>query len=264
MVTPDVAATTVLVLHPGAMGARVAGECGAGRRLWVSDGRSPRTRQRAADEGLTEVDKLSPALDQADVVVSVCPPAEALTVAQTVAGTDFDGIYVDANAVAPATTIDVASLFAADRFVDGGIIGLPPTAPGTTRLYLSSRSAATAETVARLWQGSKLDVRIIEGGPGAASGLKVAYAAWTKGSSALLSTVVAGATALGVRQELESEWAVSQPGLVDRASGAARSTGLKAWRFAGRCRRSPRPSPTSTYLTNSGWPRPRPIAGWRR
>jgi len=233
MVTSDVASTTVVFLHPGAMGSRVAGECRAKRRLWVGDGRSAETRRRAEDEGLGEVATLASALDQADVAISICPPAEALSVARTVAETGFAGIYVDANAVAPGTVARMAHHFAPARLVDGGIIGPPPTAPGTTRLYLSSESTAAAETVARLWQESNLDARLVAGGPGAASALKMAYAAWTKGSAALLSAVVAGASAMGVRQDLESEWAISQPGLLDRARGGARSTGRKAWRFTG-------------------------------
>ena len=229
----DPTLTTIAVLHPGAMGARLGGECRAGTRLWVSEGRSPQTAERAAAEGLRSVGALNEAVEQADMVLSVCPPAQAHAVAEQVAALSFEGTYVDANAVAPATARAIAELFSDDRFVDGGIIGLPPTAPGTTRLYLSSSNRSTAEAVAQLWSGSALDVRIVDGGPGAASALKMSYAAWTKGSAALLTAVSAAAEAMGVRGELEAEWAISQAGLLDRLERQAGPVAGKAWRFEG-------------------------------
>ena len=215
------------VLHPGAMGATVAAACG-GLVLWASRSRSAATRARAAEAGLTEAADLGEIAERADTVISVCPPHAAEAVAEEVAAAGFDGRYVDANAVSPATARRMAARF--ERFVDGGIIGPPAVAAGTTRLYLSGPGAAE---VAALFKGSVLDARPVPGGPGTASALKMAYAAWTKGTSALLLAVAALARANGVDGPLAEEWEMSQPGLVDRLADAADSMAPKAWRWSG-------------------------------
>jgi 3-hydroxyisobutyrate dehydrogenase-like beta-hydroxyacid dehydrogenase len=114
--------------------------------------------------------------------------------------------------------------------VDGGIIGPPPVAPGRTRLYLSG---ARAIQVGRLFEGTALDARVI--GPvgvvGSASAVKMAYAAWTKGTAALVLASRALARAEGVEDVLLGEWALSQPGLDDRSVRAARSAAAKGWRW---------------------------------
>lgn len=222
--------TTVGLLHPGAMGATVGAACRADV-VWCAAGRSAATRARAAAAGLEPVGSLSELVGRSDVVVSVCPPAEAERVAESVASAGFDGVYVDANAVSPGTARGVAERF--ERFVDGGIIGPPATRVGTTRLYLSGGDALR---VAGLWEGSALDARVIDGGAGAASALKMAYATWTKVSSALLLDVRALARTEGVEPALLDEWAISQPGTAERSVATAGSVGPKAWRFVGEMR----------------------------
>jgi 3-hydroxyisobutyrate dehydrogenase-like beta-hydroxyacid dehydrogenase len=219
--------TRVGLLHPGAMGATVGGACSA-EVLWCSDGRSPQTVARAAQRGLIDVGALPELVERSDVIVSVCPPSSAGDVAAAVAQFGFDGVYVDANAIAPATAREIAGRF--DRFVDGGIVGPPAERPGTTRLYLSG---ADARAVADLWAGSALDARVIDGGPGAASALKMAFATWTKVSSALLLDVRALARAEGVEDALLAEWAISMPDTIERSERTAAGVGPKAWRFVG-------------------------------
>ena len=73
----------------------------------------------------------------------------------------------------------------------------------------------------------------IDGEATAASALKMAYAAYTKGSSALLLAVNALARSAGVWEELQREWEISQPDLPKRSAGSARGTSRKAWRFVG-------------------------------
>ena len=106
---------------------------------------------------------------------------------QIVAGAGFGGLYLDANAIAPATAREVAGIVEGGgaTFVDGGIIGPPPSAEGGTRLYLSGPRAAE---VRRLFAGTDLDVRVLEGET-TASALKMAYAGWTKGTAALILAV---------------------------------------------------------------------------
>ena len=221
---------TVGLLHPGAMGVTVGAECRADV-VWCSDGRSTATAARAAAAGLVDVGTLADLVEQSDVIVSVCPPGEALAVADSVAALGFDGVYVDANAIAPATARAVGERF--ERFVDGGIIGPPAVRAGITRLYLSGDETTEVEEIAGLWDGSLLDARPIDGGPGAASALKIAYATWTKVSSAMLLAVRALARAEGVEEALLDEWAISQPGTTERSEATAQMTAFKAWRFDG-------------------------------
>ena len=217
-------------MHPGAMGASVAAAC-TGEVLWCSAGRSDATVERAANAGLVDASTLDELVERSDVIVSVCPPGSATTVADDVAEIGFDGIYVDANAIAPNAARTIGARF--DRFVDGGIIGPPASRAGSTRLYLSGDDPDVTDSVASLWAGSVLDARPIDGGPGAASALKMAYALWTKVSSSMLLTVRALATAEGVDDALLAEWDISQPGTADRSELTASMTAPKAWRFVG-------------------------------
>jgi 3-hydroxyisobutyrate dehydrogenase-like beta-hydroxyacid dehydrogenase len=226
--------TTVGLLHPGEMGA-VVGAClratGA-RVVWPSEGRSEATRRRARAAGLEDLGALADVVAVSDVVLSVCPPGSATEVAALVAVAAFGRLYVDANAVAPATAREVGAIVGAAGadFVDGGIIGPPPRAAGASRLYLAGPRAGE---VAGLFKGSALEAIVLAGDVGTASALKMAYAAWTKGSSALLLAVRALAIHEGVDGALRAEWDRSQPGLGARSEAALAGNAPKAWRFVG-------------------------------
>ncbi len=222
--------TVIGVLHPGEMGAAI-GACLTQRGLtvlWASAGRSPATADRAAAAGMRDVGTASEMSSQADVILSVCPPHVALEAARSVAG--FQGIYVDANAVSPATTREVGEIVTAGgaRYVDGGIIGAPPRSPGDSRLYLSG---LWAEKISNLFAGTPLDAQVIGDEIGQASAVKMAYAAWTKGTAALILAIRALARAEGVEQTLVAEWQQSQPALTARPHAAARSALRKGWRW---------------------------------
>ena len=201
----------------------------------VRAGRREATLTRATDAGASLVVDLAEGLDGTDLVVSVCPPAAAVSVAEEVAAHGYRGRYLDANAVSPATVASVAAALGADgddgpSVTDGGIIGPPGWRPGTTRLVLSGGDAGE---VAELFAGSPFETVVVGDEIGAASALKLAYAAWTKGSSALLMAVAAFAEREGVMSELRDEWERSQPGLANRLAGSAVGTAPKAWRFVG-------------------------------
>src|SRR4051794_39412152 len=143
---------TVGLLHPGEMGSAVGATLAAHGEtvLWASAGRSPATAERARSAGLEDAGSIEELCRRSNVIVSVCPPHAAVEVAGS--AKSFAGIYVDANAVAPATAQSIERLVA--RCVDGGIIGPPPIEQGTTRLYLSGREA---DRVADLFVGTTLD-----------------------------------------------------------------------------------------------------------
>lgn len=225
---------TVALLHPGNMGVTIgaaAAVCGT-RILWASSGRASATAKRAAGAGLHDAGTLADAVRQADIVLSVCPPHAAIEVARAVTAENFSGIYLDANAVSRATAEEIGNVVSAAgaSFVDGGIIGSPVKQPGTTRLYLSG---ARAEEVAELFKGSMLDARPIGDVPGQASALKVAYAAWTKGTDALVLAIRALAHHEGIDQALLDEWSISQPTLAKKCERAAAVAVPKAWRYVG-------------------------------
>jgi len=236
-----VSQTLIGVLHPGEMGAAVGGCLAAAGHpvLWASAGRSPGTGARAEAAGLRDAGTIAALSRQADIILSICPPAAALDVARSVAepaDSGFRGLFVDANAISPGTAREVCAIVqaAGASYVDGGIIGPPPGEPGSpagnTRLYLSGSRAAQ---VRDLFRGTALDARAIDGGVGAASAVKMAYAAWTKGTAALILTVRALARAEGVEDILLAEWQESQPGLADRSRSAASSAAAKGWRWDG-------------------------------
>jgi len=217
------------VLHPGAMGAAVAA-ClvGAGREvLWASEGRSPETAARTA--GLRDAGSIAALARECELLLSICPPHAAVEVARSVAG--FGGIYVDANAISPDTARTIAGSIGAG-YVDGGIIGPPPVRAGTTRLYLSGARAGEAAAV---FEGTSLDARVVEGDM-AASALKMTYAAWTKGSAALLLAIQATAAELGVEALLRDEWDLSLPDAPRRLEAAREAADAKAWRWVAEMR----------------------------
>jgi len=223
---------TIGLLHPGEMGAAV-GQCltMAGHEvLWAAEGRSPVTTERAKAAGLIAVE-MGEIAARSGVIVSVCPPHAAREVALEVARAGFGGLYVDANAISPASAREIATLVGAAGadYVDGGIIGSPPVAAAFIRIYLSG---PLAPDVQALFEGSPAEARVITGaGDVAASAMKMAYASWTKGSAALVLAARALARAEGVEETLLAEWATSQPGREQQTERAAGSAAGKGWRW---------------------------------
>lgn len=222
---------TIGILHPGSMGSSVGAalRTAGNEVLWASSGRSPATLQRAEADGLTDAETLRQLTGAADVILSICPPEAALDLAQQTFDTGFTGTFVDANAVSPGTARKLSGLVsdAGARYVDGGIIGPPARKPDTTRLYLSGTGAGE---IAALFDGGLLTAIPLAGAPESASALKMAYAGWTKGTSALLAATLALAEHEQVTAPLLQEW--ERLGLVSRAEGLG-GPAAKAWRWVG-------------------------------
>ena len=225
---------TIALLHPGNMGSTI-GACAAtsgARVLWASEGRSDASRSRAKQAGLIDVEKLAAAVAQSEIVLSVCPPEFASDLARSVAAQKFTGIHIDANAISRASAEEIGKIVshAGASFVDGGIIGSPVRKAGTTRMYLSGEKA---EEIAQLFSASMLDARVVSAVPGEASALKVVYAAWTKGTDALILAIRALAAHEGVDKALLEEWKISQPTLENKCQRAAAVAAPKMWRYVG-------------------------------
>ena len=222
---------TIAILHPGEMGAAIgAGLVARGHRVvWASAGRGAATRKRAERCGLDDVETLARAAQAADIVFSVCPPHAAMDLARAVAACGYAGVYVDANAVSAETTRAVGRVVeaAGASYVDAGIIGPPPIAGASVRLYLCG---SRARDIAALFEGHIMHAIALEGPVGAASALKVCYAAWNKGATALLAGIRALAAQEGVDAALLAEWEISQPGIPKRSEMITVSA-RKAWRW---------------------------------
>ena len=205
------------LLHPGEMGASVGAVLQRNGHdvVWASEGRSEATRARASS--FRDAGTVAALCDDSEVILSICPPHAALEVAREAAG--FGGIYVDANAISPMRAREAAELHR--RFVDGGIVGGPPDEPGTT-LYLSGEEAPT---VASLFEGTNLAPRIV----GDASAVKMVYAAWSKGTAAMLLAIRDVAEHFGV----ESERQLAAPELTERLARAEHAAEAKGWRWIG-------------------------------
>jgi 3-hydroxyisobutyrate dehydrogenase-like beta-hydroxyacid dehydrogenase len=222
------------ILHPGAMGiSLVASAQNSGQQVaWASEGRSPATRDRASKFGLRDAGSLAALCAECSVLVSVCPPHAAEDVARDVVACGFTGLYVDANAIAPQRAIQIGQSMAEAgiTFIDGGIIGGPAWEPSRTWLYLAGPQA---DAIAACFAAGPLETRVLNATIGTASALKMSYAAYTKGTTALLCAILATAEHLGVREALEQQWNQDQPGSAQRNSERVRQVTAKAWRFAG-------------------------------
>lgn len=222
------------IINPGAMGISIAASAqAAGHEVyWASAGRSQNTRQRAEAQALLEVDSLAELCARCEIILCVCPPDAAARVAEAVIAAGFRGLYCDGNAIAPrqAQAIGERLTAAGIDFVDGSIIGPPAWQEGSTRFYLSGPSAVK---VADLFAGSFTEAIAIGGEIGKASALKMVFAAQTKGFTALLSAIQGAAEALGVRGDLDREWALRDPEVAKQRVNQVRGVTGKAWRFAG-------------------------------
>jgi putative dehydrogenase len=208
---------SVAIVAPGNMGAAI------GRRLAHNGvrvvtsvaGRSAASAKRAEAAGMQAVDDA--ALVQSDLLLSIVPPGDAIAFAERMApllaSAATKPAFVDCNAISPVTVARIGEIIAPTgaAFVDGGIIGAPPQ-PGTKGpvLYVSGEPAARVLAL----RAHGLDVRIVEGGVGAASALKMSYAGITKGLTALGAAMMLGAARAGVAEALYAELAASQPALL--------------------------------------------------
>lgn len=216
---------TVGLVHPGAMGAfigsAIAEPCEV---VWAGDGRSEATRHRASR--FRDVGSVEHLAATVDAVVSVCPPAFATEVAQRVGVAGFTGLYVDANAISPATMRSVAAALPGADVADGAIIGGPSS--DSAVLHLSGPGAGQA---AALFAPERLQANVLGGDLGAASALKACFATTTKAHTALMLAARAAARAAGVEAELLAEWSRHDDSLAVRNDRAAATINRKAWRF---------------------------------
>jgi L-threonate 2-dehydrogenase len=226
----------VAVIAPGNMGAAVAKrltENGV-EVLTTLAGRGPASEARAQAAGMQAVslDRLG----EAQWVLSILPPAAALSFAQqlapVLAGATRKPVFVDCNAVSPDTVRQIGAVVAAAGapFVDAAIIGLPPK-PGQPGPHFYAAGADAPGLRALSSYG--LDVRVLEGPIGAASALKMCYAGINKGLAAIAAAMILAASRSGATQALYREMSESLPGLVKSLSRQIPDMLPKAYRWVG-------------------------------
>ena len=228
---------TVAILSPGDMGHAVG--------LALNDhgldvitclqGRSDRTRALAARGNIRDVPTLEAMVLEADLVLSIMVPAEAVKVARQVAdslrNTGAGTPYADCNAVSPQTTESMDSMIteAGARFIDGSIIGSPPGNEVPPRFYVSGPDTGLMSKL----DGMGIDVRPIGGAIGRASAIKMCYAALTKGTSALHVALLTAAEAMGLSEQLRTEFTSSQPDTYRRMESQLPTLPANAARWVG-------------------------------
>jgi 3-hydroxyisobutyrate dehydrogenase-like beta-hydroxyacid dehydrogenase len=214
-------APVIVVVAQGEMGAAVAQRLrlrGAEVRTSLK-GRSAASRQRAEAAGLTIVDDDDALVRGSDFVLSIVPPGDAEGFAARMAPAlekiEKKPIFADCNALAPATVREVAAAIAPSgcAFADIGILGGPPPKEGdaSPRLYASGPGAKAALAL----RDFGLDMRLVEGGIGEASAVKMGYACLTKGTQAIGAAMMLGAMRNGVAPVVREALADSIPQILD-------------------------------------------------
>jgi L-threonate 2-dehydrogenase len=207
----------IAVIAPGSMGAAVGRrlvERGAEVRTALA-GRSAATAARAEAAGMVAAEPTG--LAEADFILSIVPPGEAIALAESLVPILTQAvrkpIYVDCNAVNPDTVAHMAAVIAPTgcRFVDAGIIGAPPQPDAAGPVFYAS--GPDAGCLAALAEYG-LEISVLDGPVGAASALKMSYAGITKGLTALGTAMILAASRAGAGEALAAELAASQPALL--------------------------------------------------
>jgi 3-hydroxyisobutyrate dehydrogenase-like beta-hydroxyacid dehydrogenase len=224
----------VAIVAPGNMGAAV-GKCLADHGLEVLTtlvGRGAASAARARAAGMRPVQP--EALTNADLLLSIVPPGAALPFALQMArlleGAPRKPVFVDCNAVSPATVERIAQVIeeAGAPFVDAGIIGPPPRPEGVQpSIYASGPHAGRMS----LLRSHGLDIRVLEAPVGAASALKMSFAGITKGVIAVATAMALAAARVGATKELHAELAAREPALLASLSRKVPDMLPKAYRW---------------------------------
>jgi 3-hydroxyisobutyrate dehydrogenase-like beta-hydroxyacid dehydrogenase len=229
--------STIGVVSMGDMGHAVARTLreGGHRVLAALDGRSPRTCALAERADVENVGSLNVMVRQSNLILSILPPAAALTFARSVSvemeNLGSAPIFVDCNAVAPATVRDIAGTItrSGGSVIDGSLIGAPPGRRAPTRLYVSGPDADHLTSLAR----PDMDIRPLGTEIGTASGIKMFYAALTKGTMTLDTLVLLGAQQMGLSDPLIREFSESQPDALGRMQSSVPWLAADAERWVG-------------------------------
>jgi 3-hydroxyisobutyrate dehydrogenase-like beta-hydroxyacid dehydrogenase len=204
------------------------------RVITCLEGRSERTVNLAAQAGIVNVPTYGDLVREAEVILSILVPAQASSaaerVAQAVSETGAEVVYVDCNAIAPQTAREIGDAMAevGTTFVGASIIGGPPRGDSHPRFYAAGPDTSAFEGLREYG----LDVTVLGKEVGLAKAIKMCYAAWTKGSTALFTELLIAAQALGVLDALTDEFRSSQSAMIMRMQRLP-AMPIKSRRFVG-------------------------------
>ena len=228
---------TVGILSPGDMGHTVGDVLRRNGMEVITclKGRSKRTHELTQKAGIVDVATYKQLVGDADLILSIMVPAEAMSAARMVADayqkTDTSLTYVDCNAIAPQTVRELDKIICSvgADFIDASIIGPPPRTSGSTRFYTSGPQLDSFTEL----NNYGLDVRVLGEEIGLASAIKMCYASLTKGLTALCTELLTAAKILGVSDALTAEFQLSQSALYERMERGLPSMPTKARRWIG-------------------------------
>ena len=228
---------TVAILSPGDMGSGVGYALGQHEIDVITclRGRSDRTRELAAKARIRDVPSMNLLVSQADVILSILVPERASDLADRVAAamreTGQSPVFAECNAISPQTTREIERVIteAGGRYVDGGIIGGSPLRGDAPRIYVSGEHAPI---VAEL-DGMGVSVKHIGDEIGRGSGIKMCYAALTKGTATLQIALLAAAASMDLSDELRAEFEHSQPNALKQMDGGISRLPPNAHRWIG-------------------------------
>ncbi|MBL1421908.1 MAG: NAD(P)-dependent oxidoreductase [Alphaproteobacteria bacterium] len=231
---------TISIISAGVMGAGVAAAyTNAGYEITtILTGRSPETLERAKQAQMQDCPNLESLLSDCQIFLSIVPPALATELATQVAeqakASHLKFTYVECNAISPDHTREIAELFNDSdvKFVDAGIIGGPPLVnrnkPYLPCLYVSGADCQQLNQTA----GAAFQIKQLGDEVGRASGMKMSYAAITKGINSLLAGALLTADNLGLLDELLAELESSQNETFIRATTNIQRLPADAGRWA--------------------------------
>ena len=206
---------TIAIYSPGDMGSgvgRVLGESGY-QMITSLAGRSSRTQELAKSANIRDVGSVDNMVVEADLILCIMVPSQAAGAAELVGAsirsTGVSTYYAECNAISPNSTRAIGEIIsnAGGKFIDGGIIGGSPNRASAPRFYVSGRHASVMTEL----DGKGIDVRDMGGEIGHGSGIKMCYAALTKGTSTLQIALLSAAEAMGLSDQLRAEFESSQP-----------------------------------------------------
>ena len=228
---------TVAVISPGDMGHAV-GQSLLEHGLDVITclvGRSTRTQNLSRQANIREVATLEDLVTQADLILSILVPSEALRVAiemgKALLNTGANTYFVDCNAISPQKTLELESVISdsGGRYIDASIIGSPPGRQQPPRFYVSG---AHHQAMTQL-NDMGISIRTLGDEVGKASGIKMCYAGLTKGTTALHVALLTAAEVSGLAEDLFMELKYSQSNTLKEMEARIPRIPANAFRWIG-------------------------------
>jgi 3-hydroxyisobutyrate dehydrogenase-like beta-hydroxyacid dehydrogenase len=210
--------------------------------------RSEATKTRASKFDIHCVETDKELLEASDVVLSIVPPEHAHKTAVRIADAlksanrkrDASLYLLDLNAISPQkareTAEAVAAIDAGLKFIDGGIIGGPPSEKDDKTWKCPSLVVSGPHLLSDLENdGARLtkilNIKHVGDDIGKATGLKMCFASMTKGLTAIGIMAFTTAQKLGVHDELKEHLEQYSPKTGELVNGGLIGMPPKAYRW---------------------------------